>query len=374
MEKAFIPVEAIPPGEFLQDELDARGWTQDDFATVVGLSRRQVVNLLQGKSGLTSEVAIAIGEAFDQDPRTWLNLQVSYELARAAREDREVRHRAKLYSKAPIKELIRRGWLPETDDFGVLRDGACRLLRIANLDETPSFRVAARKSTEYGLETAAQQAWYGKAMELGEAAPAGRFSMSRIDECIAYLVRMAAFPEDLRRVPRVLQDFGVAVVFVEHLKGTKIDGAAFQIGEKPVIAMSLRFDRMDNFWFTLLHEIVHIKRQDVSPVDVDLGLGDDADLPEMERIANHDAANYLIPTDKLESFIARKRPYYYRASVIQFAQARKVHPSIVVGQLQKRKELTYAQFRDLLPKVREHVVGQAITDGWGNCVSVGEKG
>ncbi len=80
---AFVPAEPISPGEYLKDELDARGWTQEELSDVTGISRRQVANIIAAKSGITPESAKSIGAAFDQDPVTWMNLQVAYELERA---------------------------------------------------------------------------------------------------------------------------------------------------------------------------------------------------------------------------------------------------------------------------------------------------
>ena len=90
----FVPSEPFPPGEYLKDELDARGWTHEDLASVVGISRRQVINLIQGKSGITPDTAHALAEAFGQNAQTWMNLQVSYELALAAQKDRGIKRRA----------------------------------------------------------------------------------------------------------------------------------------------------------------------------------------------------------------------------------------------------------------------------------------
>ena len=69
------------PGEYLQDEIDARGWTIDDFAKITGITKRQIINVLQAKSGVTPESAKAFAEAFGQQAQTWMNLQASYEQA-----------------------------------------------------------------------------------------------------------------------------------------------------------------------------------------------------------------------------------------------------------------------------------------------------
>ncbi len=72
----------------------------------------------------------------------------------------------------------------------------------------------------------------------------------------------------------------------------------------------------------------------------------------------------MIPKDKLDSFIARHKPLFYRTKIIQFAHARGVHPGIVVGQLHHRKALPMTHLERLFVQIRPFIVGQALTDGW----------
>lgn len=97
----FVPSEPFSPGEYLKEELDARSWTHEDLASVLGMSRRQVINLIQGKSGITPDTAHALAEAFDQNAQTWMNLQVSYELAVAAQKERGIKRRTCIFNKTP---------------------------------------------------------------------------------------------------------------------------------------------------------------------------------------------------------------------------------------------------------------------------------
>ena len=119
------------------------------------------------------------------------------------------------------------------------------------------------------------------------------------------------------------------------------------------------------FWFNLLHELIHVKHHDLSPIDTDTEMKGSG-LPLMEVMANREATNYLVPSERLESFIRRMRPLYYQTRVIQFAQSLGVHPGIVVGQLHSCGELKPSQLRKLLFPIRAFIIGQTITDGWGN--------
>src|SRR5579863_8109858 len=99
-----VPVELFPPGEYISDELEARGWTQEDLAEITGISKRQIINLISGKSGITADTAIALAGAFSQEAGTWMGLQTAYELALARKEDRDTARRAKIYEKVPVRD------------------------------------------------------------------------------------------------------------------------------------------------------------------------------------------------------------------------------------------------------------------------------
>lgn len=175
-------------------------------------------------------------------------------------------------------------------------------------------------------------------------------------------------------MPQVLAEIGVRLVIVEPLARSRIDGAAFWLGEdQPVIVLSLRFDRIDAFWHTLAHELIHIKHGDnrfaasgLASVDSDLvGESRSLSLNEVEARADSEGAALLVDPEKLSSFIVRTRPLYSKERIIQFSKRLRVHPGIVNGQLQHRKEVGWGANREMLAKVRDLITTVTITDGWG---------
>ncbi len=129
--------------------------------------------------------------------------------------------------------------------------------------------------------------------------------------------------------------------------------------------MSLRYDRVDNFWFVLMHELGHLS-MGVESFDTDLEKDiDNAERPEDERRADKFAVESLIPPMQLDSFIARIRPLYSTRRIEAFALTMKVHPAIVVGQLHHRGEVAWTSFRKTLVPIRGSITAAALTDGWG---------
>ena len=143
-------------------------------------------------------------------------------------------------------------------------------------------------------------------------------------------------------------------------------------GNQPVVAVSLRYDRIDNFWHTLMHELGHVGNGDglnkYPTLDIDLYTEDkdDDEKPQHEKKADMFAVETLVPQAMLQDFIIRNGPLYSRNRILGFATLHSVHPAIVLGQLQHRGELQYSQLRPLMEKVRYAVTQTALTDGWGS--------
>jgi HTH-type transcriptional regulator/antitoxin HigA len=90
----FVPAEVFPPGEYLRDELQARGWTQGEFARIIGRPVQAVNEIVNGKKRITVETANAIGLALGTGPELWLNLEITYRLHTTAAPDPAIEKRA----------------------------------------------------------------------------------------------------------------------------------------------------------------------------------------------------------------------------------------------------------------------------------------
>jgi len=375
-----VPAEAFHAGEFIREELEARNWTQTDLSEILGLSFRLVNELINAKRSVTPETAKALAEAFDTDPQYWMNLESAYQLWRVheGSEGSQVARRASLFVKAPVGEMIRRRWIEPSNDVTVLEGRILSFLGIKTLDEAPKIWHAAKKSTSYQEVTPAQSAWLMRARQIARPLQVGSFTEVSFEQALGQLKELLPQPKEIRHVPRILAEAGIRFVVLQHLEHTKIDGACLWLDRAPVVALSIRYDRVDTFWFALLHELGHVKRRDgldqYEPLDVRLfegGILTDADRPPEETEANRFATEFLIPQKELEDFINRNRPLYWTRQIQGFAALRKIHPGIVIGQLQYRKEISYAHGRQLQVKVRDIIAQTALTDGWGHTVPAG---
>jgi HTH-type transcriptional regulator/antitoxin HigA len=91
------PAEVFPPGEFIRDELDVRGWTQGDLAKIMGRPETAINLIINDKRGITPETALELAGAFGTSPEFWLNLENAYKLSKAIVPVLEIRQRAALF-------------------------------------------------------------------------------------------------------------------------------------------------------------------------------------------------------------------------------------------------------------------------------------
>jgi HTH-type transcriptional regulator / antitoxin HigA len=196
------PAEVFPPGDFIRDELDARGWTQGDLAKIMGRPPQVVNELIAGKKQITPQTALELAKAFgDDDALYWLNLENVYRLSQATPADENVSRRAKLYSIFPVRELMRRKWIEESDNLDVIEHRVCRFYNIKTLDEQPEFAHAAI-AAQYDERTPLQWAWLYRANQLSRSVSAAIYSESKLRAAIAKLRELLIAPEKNRQVPK----------------------------------------------------------------------------------------------------------------------------------------------------------------------------
>ncbi|MCX5771622.1 MAG: helix-turn-helix domain-containing protein [Candidatus Hydrogenedentes bacterium] len=368
-----IPAETFAPGEYLKDELEARGWSQIDFAHIIGRDPKTVNMILSGKMRITEDTAKLLEAALDLDAQYWLNLESAYRLA-IAKETKipdRVSRRAKLYDKYPIGLMTRRGWIEKTDSLDVLEHRVLSFFQISSLDEEPRFLCAAKRRNE-PQKTSIQLAWLYRTHEIVKLMPVHGFTQKKLDEALKRLKAIMKHPEEIRHIPRILADAGVRFVIVEALPGSKIDGACYWLDRNtPVIAMTVRLDRIDNFWFVLLHELRHVANGHGKQFCIlDTDLLEQEQITQEEEQVNTEAEDFLIPRDQMSDFIARVKPVFSQLTIIGFANRIGIHPGIVVGRLRKKEVIPYTHYTKMLVNVRHIICSTALCDGWGTMMPV----
>jgi HTH-type transcriptional regulator/antitoxin HigA len=366
------------PGIYLREELDRRGWNQSDLVFVLGCGPKTVNQIINGKQGITPVMSKALGEALHMPADHFADLQAAYDLALANDPDPAVALRARMQQNYPIREMIKRGWLQDGDAQSLGAQLAA-FFEVQAPDEIPYLAHRAKKTSYEEREIpAAQLAWLFRVRQIAKSIAAPKYSERALMDVVARMRSLLIAPEEARHTPRMLGECGIRFVVVEALPGSKIDGVCFWLDRNmPVIGMSMRYDRIDNFWFVLRHEIEHLLRghgRDSSEGMIDSELqGEHASaadtLPDEERVANVAAADFCVPAEKMESFILRKNPLFYEKDVLAFSKINNVHPALPIGQIQHRTR-RFDYLKKYQGKIRQFVLPGAMVDGWGQTVPI----
>lgn len=353
------PFKPIKPGDLLQEELDVRGWSQADLAAILQRPVQAINEIITGKKSITVETALGLATALGTSPEYWMNLESAYRLdlaTQGAQEGREdpVARRARLYHFAPVAEMLKRNWVnvKNNKDLDEVEKGLCNFYQVDSLSMVHQPLCAARKTQQDEELTSAQRAWVHMVKVQSEGRPFKPYSQKGLKKTAKLLVHQSVNEEQIREIPKILDELGVSLIFVEAFPRTKIDGIAFWHNDVPIIGLSLRLKRIDYFFFTLLHEIAHILNEDAKEAKLDLNILDVDEETDREKRANYDARESLIPSDKLDLFLA-KNPRLSKIAILSFAQKLNIHPAVLVGRLHFEGVLPYTHHRQMLGDVKQ---------------------
>lgn len=370
------------PGQLIRALLAERGWTQKLLAVILGVDETNVAHMVSARRSVSAEMAILLEETFGVPAERFVTLQRNYDLAKARIEvlpDPGRATRAAILGQLPVAEMMKRGWIAADDvrDVPAVESALAKFFRVNSVSEIEILPHASKKTETFAPASPAQLAWLYRVKELAEDMIVGQYGLESGRNAVGKLRSLLSAPAEARHVPRILAESGIRYVIVETLASAKIDGVCFWLDERsPVIGMSLRHDRIDNFWFVLRHEFEHVLRgHGRSAVMLDAELegekaGTGAGVAVEERLANEAAANFCVPRDTLARFVARKAPFFQERDILGLANTLHVHPGLVAGQLQHNTG-RYDRFRQHLVNIRSFVTPSALVDGWGDIAPVG---
>ncbi len=349
MIKELRPFYNAGPGEIIQDSLDALGWRQEDLADLMGLSLQTVNKLIQNKQSITVETASLLAGIFKTTPELWLNLDAVHRLRKHRIGEREslAAMKARMRKYMPLSEMRKKGWLLYDNDADGLKRECQRIFGNAEFSEE-----VYEKSEEYcarrGKTDEAYTSWYSKTWYLIARTHAERtelptFERRKLHALAGSLAGYTIRDDGVSGFLNALMACGVGFFTLSHLQKTYLDGAAFYCGKNPFIVYTARYDRIDNFWYTLAHEIGHILdhlKPDGMPVLDDL---DNEGQSDTEQEADARAAEYLhideivVEGRKIGSYITAER-------LSRMSEGIGVSQAVIVGILQHKKILEWRQF------------------------------
>lgn len=330
--------------------MEQQGLRQKDVAELLG-GKNRASEILARKRSLTITMIRAIHEKLNIPPELLIG-----ETTTTEDFDDEFSEKS-----MPVDLLIKRGWVNSAD---AAKELFARLMAPAGspvyLRQTLIARATSRTNrTHVWL-------WLSRIRELAAARTylKGRFKKADLnEEMIRYLVRLSWMEKGPRLAMEFLEEKGIALVIEPHLPGTHLDGAAL-LGRDgvPVIGLTLREDRLDNFWFTLIHECVHAwkhldatKHRAIADESIE---SEDNDHSDIEKDANDRATEILLPTARWRRSDAFFSPS--QQTIESLAEDLQISPAIVAGRFRyERKDYSrfaklvgYRKVRAQFPEVR----------------------
>ena len=345
----------IPPGEVLEEELEARGMTQKELAARLGRPAQAINEIIRAKKSITPETAIGLGKVLGIDAQFWTNLETDYRMTLARkREEDMVADNVQWLDDYPVRDMLKRGWIEAGRDKSSRLKALMSFLGVA-VAEPQTFQ----KAVGFRITEAAQQkvslgalaAWLRKGELDAQEVSTADYDEGAFTEALNRIRAMTTQSPDefIPAMSALCAGAGVAFCMVQELPKSGANGATRWLTDrKALIQMSIRNKWADIFWFTFFHEACHLLKHRTQRRIVIDGLDADPDTEEIEAEADRFARDFLIPPQDWMDFCAEG--HFAPNSVKKFAQSVGIAPFIVVGRLQKEGRIGYNQFTTLKPR------------------------
>ncbi|MDO5381313.1 MAG: HigA family addiction module antitoxin [Eubacteriales bacterium] len=339
----------IHPGETIADVLEDRSISQIELAASTGVSPAYVSNVISGKKDISAKFAYALEYALGVPKSFWLNLQANYdaELLEANEEntitDEERTARESL--KDIVRYLRQKGKMPvgEKKEQSIL--SLRKALKVSNIVNVREMVPAGafRMSKAASVDPYVLGAW----IRLCQIASENRnvevaFSTNKVDNLVGEIksVMMDRESDIQGRLTGIFSRYGIDFSVVKNFRGAPVQGyvAPRRDGSYQMV-VTIRNAYADIFWFSLFHELGHIVNGDIGKNSKFIDDGSDVDK---EAAADEFARNKLISETDYQVFLNENN--FEIESIKRFAATQNVMPYIVIGRLQKEKQLDYTVF------------------------------
>lgn len=333
------PMGYPSPVAAIEFRMDQAGLRPRDLVPFIG-SRAKVSEVLSGKRAITMPMARALHEHLDIPAEALLRQTDSpSDKSSTGIEGR----------RFPLKEMAKRGWIPTVSESAkhaeeligglIQRAGGPAVATPALYRKSARLRVNA-KTDEHALKA---WCWYVLATanknRPGKVYRPGTVTL----DFLKRVARLSPHADGPRRAQKFLAEHGLPLIIVRHLNKTYLDGATLRLGDgRPVIGLTLRYDRIDNFWFCLLHELAHVGRHldhnqgDAFVDDQTLRKREGARVDPRETQADEWAEEALIPRAAWEASEILHRPK--PQAVMNLAHELHIHPAIVAGRVRYERQ------------------------------------
>lgn len=340
--KTMIPFEATHPGTVIRDEINARNISQKELAHELGVLPTFLNEILKSKRAITADFAILLEKSLGISADYWMRFQSQYEIDKARLKEKNVR-RIELIETwniikeyVPVKFLKKSGYLIGTLEEDIIKikeiykvDTIENLVKTVAEHRTLSFY---RKSEKLEINQTNMLAWSKIAVFESGKIIVPTFDASKVDQLKKDLHLVFFENSNVKdRTKKLLENYGIKLIYLDKFDKTPIDGFSFWSGNNPAIALSVRHKRIDNFAFTIMHEIGHIElhlKYDLGGRFIDIVGSKDKDTNELQ--ADDYAQKSLISDSQWTEFVNFYTPFN-DDKFLEFGAKHKINPAIILG-------------------------------------------
>jgi HTH-type transcriptional regulator/antitoxin HigA len=353
MSNSYKPFKNLGPGFSIRRDMEANDWNQKDLADILGFSEKHISRLLNNKEPITITTAKLLSTALGSSPQFWINLDTNYRLClEDTANEQATAVKALIYRYMPVRDMRSKGWLPKENGQLVAAVKSFWGIKELEFDFIEAkVAVCFRKSVSFEqFNPYYAVTWLNKAKMEASQVRVNPFSPKKLTALANKIPQISTLKDGVERFITELKEAGVKFLQIPHLEKTYIDGASFLDENNPVIVYTARHNRIDNFWFTVTHEIAHVLKhlRTSQPVIIDnMDAIDTTD--KMEREADSFSAEILKTKEILKYFKGIKRKS--KSKIMECSEMLNIAPAIIIGCLQHHKAMSYSSMREMLTGV-----------------------
>jgi HTH-type transcriptional regulator/antitoxin HigA len=358
------PFLNISTGDMIRRELEFLGWTQEDLAQVTNISRKTLSNIMNAKQKLQMEHARALAEALGGSAESWMHIDTRYWLNATGQSvgPSQTERKARIRKYIPVLEMQRKGWYNEGKSADTYESTYREIWGEEDPDITFSVYetygkcagyCAGRSHVDNTYTENYSITWYQIAKRRCKEIQLPPYSSEKLKYLSKNLLQYTAREGGVIDVIHDLNEAGVIFLVQSHLSKTSLDGASFFCNDHPVIVYTARYDRIDNFWFTLAHEIAHLLlhfKQSIEGIFLD-DLMDKTERSTLEQEADAKAEEILRVKQILAS-VEPFRNYISEAKLVQIASEIGIEVSLLLGILQIYGYVDYRKLNKFKKQVK----------------------
>jgi len=264
------PFKAIHVGEYIKDELNARGMQQKELAKLTGIQAPILNDIIKGKRDLTAEHSVLIGNALGINDDFYYDLQKQYDMDKARLSERVAQQAAAITIWNVLKQYISEKFFKKmgviSSDVKKDVDTIFEIFGVKNLDEflvvkEQEAQIAYCKKSEKLITNEVDFfSWkYFCIYESKKKCIDSVFEKRNIENLCKLLNDIFADNKDvLRRTEEACEMYGIKFLAIKKEGQVPVDGMSFWQGTNPSVVLTLRKSTIDNFAFAIMHELGHI--------------------------------------------------------------------------------------------------------------------